>query len=72
MARHFTKYPSNYVKASGTEGDDTSWKVVEGIKHALFDGDDMIYNFVTFAGDGHSFIVTDGTDEFRVTVSKEV
>lgn len=72
MARKFTKYPSKRVVAASDNTIDNTWKIAEDIKHAVFDGDDTITEFVSFAGDGCSFIVTDGESEYRIRVSKEI
>ena len=61
---------------------DYSYQVIEQIKHGLFDlndnpqpaadGTDHGLLFVTFAGDGHSFIVNYDGEEYRVQVTKEI
>lgn len=79
MARKFTKYPSTSINASTS---DVSYQVAEEVKHALFDinnlpqsADDStehFLEFVTWAGDGHSFIVNYNGEDYRVMISKEI
>lgn len=79
MARKFTKYPSTSINASTS---DTSYQVAEEVKHALFDINNLpqsaadntehFLEFVTWAGDGRSFIVNYNGEEYRVMVSKEI
>ena len=48
--------------------------IVEDIKFALFEdgGIDASFKFVTWVGDGHSFIVQDDDgQEYRITVTRE-
>lgn len=57
--------------------EDYSDRIVEHLKHTLFDEDDKPINgfecnFKTWCGDSHSFIITDDDgDEYRVIVQKE-
>lgn len=60
---------------------DKSNSIIEDIKHVLFDvnnnpqqsadGTEHYMKFVTWAGDGHSFIVTQDGKEYRVSVNEE-
>lgn len=62
--------------------EDYSRLYIEDIKNQLFDendqpqmavnGSEPRFQFVTWVGDSHSFIITDGTNEYRVTVTKEL
>lgn len=55
--------------------DDRHSQIVEDIKWFLFDdsvGFDHMLQFVTWNGDGESFIVSDGESEYRVRVTKEI
>lgn len=55
-------------------GKDNSNIIVENIKKILFDDRDYdsLAQFVTWIGDGHSFIIQDEYEqEYRVTVTKE-
>jgi len=59
-------------------------QIIENIKWFLYDDEDIVdfpknefdFNhgttFVTWVGDGHSFIISDGKDEYRIMISKEV
>lgn len=62
---------------------DCSSQIIEDIKWFMFeDGEhEEIENkfgfshglrFVSWCGDGHSFLVKDGEEEYRLTISKEV
>lgn len=72
---------SKAIKASAYD-EDRSSAVAEGIKHCLFtadgapqysaNGDVHGLDFVTWAGDGHSFIVNDDDNEYRVTIQREL
>ena len=82
MTRKFTKYPRSYVKATTGSSEDFSRLYIEDIKHQLFgendqpqpaaDGSEPRFQFVSWVGDSHSFIINDGTSDYRVTVTKEL
>jgi len=57
-------------------------QIIENLKFFMYDSeDDLIVKnefgfehdtkFVSWVGDGHSFIITDGKDEYRIQISKE-
>lgn len=54
---------------------DYSSQIIEDIKWVLFDDrnfDTSSFKFVTWIGDGHSFIIQDDDgQEYRVTVTRE-
>lgn len=82
MPRKFTKYPNDYVSASSNPSEDYSRLFIEDIKHQLFDENDQPqasadgsiprFQFWSWVGDGHSFIINDGDSYYRVTVTKEL
>lgn len=70
-----------WAEVDGKE--DRSSQIIEDLKWFLFqDGTlDVIKNefdfenptkFVSWTGDGRSFIITDGDNEYRIAISKEV
>lgn len=82
MSRKFTKYPTGYIKSATDSNEDFSRLFIEDIKHQLFDendqpqiaadGSEPRFQFVSWVGDSHSFIINDGKSDYRVTVTKEL
>jgi hypothetical protein len=61
---------------------DCSSQIIEDVKWFMFENGEheVVANelgglhglkFVSWCGDGHSFIVTDGEEEYRLTITKE-
>ena len=46
--------------------------VTEAVKHVLFDGDEADFEFVTWTGEGNSFIIRRDGKEFRISLLEEV